>query len=88
VPPALNSVPTEVLKTALRYLHRGELICPLTPLELVRMGFQNYAEVMLGHLRTLDAAGVRAVLTAVLCERMFDAHGRPRDPSPAAALDV
>ena len=82
MPPALTSVPTDVLKKALSLLHRGELSCPLTPLELVRTGFQNHLDAMLGHLRTLDAAGVRAVLTAVLSERLFDAQGRPRAQSP------
>lgn len=81
MPPALTSVPTDVLKKALSLLHRGELACPLTPLELVRTGFQNHLDAMLGHLRTLDAAGVRAVLTGVLSERLFDSEGRPRAPS-------
>lgn len=68
---ALTSVPTEDLKRALSLLHRGELRCPLTPLELVRSGFQAHLDALLGHLRTLDEAGVRAVLTAVLSERLF-----------------
>jgi len=68
---ALTSVPTDDLKKALSLLHRGELQCPLTPLELVRSGFQTHLDAMLGHLRNLDAAGVRAVLTAVLSERLF-----------------
>lgn len=66
---ALTSVPTDHLKKALGLLHRGELVCPLTPLELVRTGFQNHLDALLGHLRGLDTAGVRAVLTAVLAER-------------------
>ena len=76
---ALISVPTDDLKKALSLLHRGELRCPLTPVELVRNGFQNHLDAMLGHLRTLDAAGVRAVLTAVLAERLYDAQGQRRD---------
>lgn len=87
MPPALTSVPTDVLKNALRLLHRGELSFPLTPLELVRTGFQNHLDAMLGHLRTLDAAGVRAVLTAVLSERLFEADGRPKAQSPRALFD-
>lgn len=67
---ALTSVPTGDLKRALGLLHRGELICPLTPLELVRTGFQNHLDALLGHLRGLNPAGVRAVLTAVLAERI------------------
>lgn len=87
MPPALTSVPTDILKKALSLLHRGELVCPLTPLELVRSGFQTHLDAMLGHLRTLDAAGVRAVLTGVLSERLFDAEGRPRVPGPRA-IDI
>ena len=67
---ALTSVPTDDLKKALGLLHRGELVCPLTPLELTRNGLQNHLDAMLGHLRGLDTAGVRAVLTAVLAERL------------------
>lgn len=67
---ALTSVPTVDLKKALSLLHRGELVCPLTPLELTRNGLQNHLDAMLGHLRGLDTAGVRAVLTAVLAERI------------------
>ena len=84
---ALISVPTDDLKKALSLLHHGELRCPLTPLELVRTGFQNHLDAMLGHLRTLDAAGVRAVLTAVLAERLYDAHGRPRHQGPQLLPD-
>lgn len=87
VPPALTSVPTDILKKALSLLHKGELQFPLTPLELVRTGFQNHLDAMLGHLRTLDAAGVRAVLTAVLSERLFEADGRPKAQSPRALFD-
>lgn len=87
MPPALTSVPTDILKKALSLLHKGELQFPLTPLELVRTGFQNHLDAMLGHLRTLDAAGVRAVLTAVLSERLFEADGRPKGHSPRALLD-
>ncbi len=67
---ALTSVPTDDLKKALGLLHRGELKFPLTALELTRTGLQNHLDALLGHLRGLDEAGVRAVLTAVLAERM------------------
>jgi len=66
----LTQVPTEILKQALTLLHRAELVCPLTPVEVARCGFQAHMDALLGHLRGLDAAGVRAVLTAVLSERI------------------
>jgi hypothetical protein len=67
---ALTSVPTDDLKKALLLLHRGELGVPLTALELTRHRLQPHQDALLGHLRGLDAAGVRAVLTAVLSERL------------------
>lgn len=66
---ALVRVPTDDLKRLLALLHRGELRCPLTPVEIARCGFQVHMEALLGHLRGLDAPAVRAVLTAVLSER-------------------
>jgi hypothetical protein len=72
---ALVQVPTDDLKKMLALLHRGELQCPLTPVEVTRCGFQAHIDPLLDHLRGLDAAGVRAVLTAVLSERLF-ARGR------------
>ena len=67
---ALTSVPTDDLKKALGLLHRGELSFPLTALELTRTGLQNHLDALLGHLRGLDQAAARAVLTAVLAERI------------------
>lgn len=67
---ALTSVPTDALKKALGLLHRGELQFPLTALELTRTGLQNHLDALLGHLRGLDEPAVRAVLTAVLAERI------------------
>ncbi len=67
---ALTSVPTDDLKKALLLLHRGELSFPLTALEVTRTGLQAHQDALLAHLRGLDANGVRAVLTAVLSERM------------------
>lgn len=61
---------TEDLRRLYALLVRGELNCPLGPWELARHGFQNSTEVLLGALRGLDEAGVRAVLTAVLAERL------------------
>ena len=67
---ALTDVPTQDLKQLLRLLHRSELCCPLTPVELTRTGFQAHTASILGVLRGLDAMAVRAVLTAVLMERL------------------
>jgi hypothetical protein len=67
---ALTSVPTDDLKKALLLLHRGELRLPITALEVVRTGLHAHQDALLGHLRGLDAPAVRAVLTAVLSERL------------------
>ena len=75
---ALVRVPTEDLKRLLALLHRGELQCPLTPVEVTRCGFQIHMDALLGHLRGIDASGVRAVLTAVLLERQAAQERMPR----------
>jgi hypothetical protein len=67
---ALTSVPTEDLKRALLLLHRGEMNFPLTALEITRNKLSAHQDALLGHLRGLDAPAVRAVLTAVLSERL------------------
>jgi len=69
---ALTSVPTESLKTALTQVHHGEWRFPLTPVEVARVGLQAHSDALLGHLRGLDGPAVRAVLTAVLAERLQD----------------
>lgn len=64
----LTGASTEQLKRLLRFVHRGEVVCPLTPLELTRIGLAT----MVGGvdvLRGLDERGLRAVLVAVLAER-------------------
>lgn len=66
----LVGVGTEDLKKAFALLVRGELACPLTPWELARNGFQHCSEDFLDCLRGLDESAVRAVLTAVLAERL------------------
>lgn len=73
----LTQVTTEDLKTMLRYLHRGEMNCPLTPAELARFGLQRCSGSILGHLRKLDVEGCRAVVVAVLAERL-DADEREK----------
>jgi hypothetical protein len=66
----LTDVPTKSLKRALAALHRGELRCPLTIEELTRNGLQNVATDLLSQLRHLDEQAVRAVLVAVVAERL------------------
>jgi hypothetical protein len=65
----LTNVPASDLRTLLRAVHREEIRCPLTIDELARHGLQHCAAEMLGHLRGLEAAGVRAVVVAVIAER-------------------
>ena len=65
----LTALREEELTTLLRYLHRGELDVPLTIETLTRIGLQHRHDVVMGALRGLDEAGVRAVLVCVLAER-------------------
>lgn len=66
----LTDIPTKAIKQALGALHRGDLRCPLTIEELTRNGLQYVAVDLLQHLRHLDEQAVRAVLVAVVAERM------------------
>lgn len=66
---ALTTVADGHLELLLRLVHRGEVRCPLNVVELARIGLQDQSEVVLGMLRGLDAAAVRAVLVSVLAER-------------------
>jgi len=66
----LTPVKTADLKKALAALHKGELKCPLTIGELARNGLQHCAGELLHGLRKLDERGIRAVLVAVLAERL------------------
>ena len=72
-PLALATVPTDELKNLLHYLHQGEVTFPLDSSELARVGLQDRAEPLLQTLRGLDEAAVRAVLVAVLGERLEQA---------------
>lgn len=73
----LSRVSTDDLKKALRALHRGEIQAPLTIQGLTGTGLQDTASDLLGQLRGLEAAAVRAVLVCVLAERAATG-GRPR----------
>jgi hypothetical protein len=66
----LTEVETRHLKQLLALVHRGELNYPLNVQELARTGLQHCAPSLLGQLRGLEAPAVRAVLTAVLAERL------------------
>lgn len=66
----LVQVTTEQLRTLLRGIHRETLVCPLTPAGLAGHGLQEPTGMILGHMRELDRASVRAVVVAVLAERM------------------
>ncbi len=82
----LTQVATDDLKTMLRYLHRKEMNCPLTPAELARFGLQHCSPSLLNHLRGLSAEAVRAVVVGILAERI-DADERKAALSPPLAED-
>jgi hypothetical protein len=65
----LAEVPTDALKRLLAHLHRGDLICPVSPARLATVGFQYKTEVLMNALRHVDETGVRAILVCVLAER-------------------
>lgn len=69
-PMALTGVPTDELEQLLRYVHRGQISTPLDPAAVALVGLQQRSEELMQSLRGLDEAGVRAVLVAVLAERM------------------
>ena len=66
----LTQVSTEALKTLLRAVLREEIAVPLTFEELTRCGLQHCASELLDTLRGLDERAVKAVLMAVLAERL------------------
>jgi len=66
----LTEVRDEDLKRLLREVHRGEARCPLSTGELTRVGLQRSSAELLGVLRGLDATAVKAVLVAVIAERL------------------
>lgn len=65
----LTRVPTPALVQLVRYVHRGQVACPLTPVGLALAGLQDVSDDLLGSLRELDRRAVLAVLAAVLAER-------------------
>jgi hypothetical protein len=67
---ALTDVPTIELERLLRFVYRQEIELPITPVGLARVGLQHRSEEFMQSLRGLDEAGVRAVLVAVVAERI------------------
>lgn len=68
----LRWVPTPALEKLLRMVHRQEIRLPMGPVDVAAAGLQAQSERILGVLRGLDAAAVRAVLIATLAERKGD----------------
>ena len=66
----LTEVSTDALKALLRAVLHEEIGAPLTFEELTRCGLQHCASELLDTLRGLDARAVKALLTAVLAERL------------------
>lgn len=66
----LKDVETEALKRLLSAVHKEMVYYPLDISELTRLGLQYCAQEIISGVRGLDGAGVRAVLVAVLAERM------------------
>lgn len=64
----LVSVSDDDLKELLRFIHRGELPCPIQPIGLAQVGLLRLADE-LGVLQGVERRGVVAVLVAVLSER-------------------
>ena len=69
-PLGLVSVPTASLENLLRAVHRKVVSCPLSPGELAMIRLQDFSAELLNQLRGLDEPAVRAVLVAVLAERI------------------
>jgi hypothetical protein len=64
----LTKLTDEQLKSLIRKIYRGELLCPFTRVDLLARGLNAVAEegdLLFG----LDEAGVRAVIAATLAER-------------------
>lgn len=65
----LTRVTTDELKGMLKALHRGQLRFPLRHADLIGGGLPHIAEKS-DLFQGLDEAGTRAVLVAVLAERL------------------
>ena len=77
----LTALREDELTNLLKFLHRDEIELPLTIETLTRIGLQHRHDVVMGALRGLDRAGVRAVLVCVLAERR-----QKKSESPALSV--
>ncbi|MFT5684423.1 MAG: quercetin dioxygenase-like cupin family protein [Myxococcota bacterium] len=91
----LTELTEDELKKLLRHIYREELPCPVTADTLACVGFQSRHEWISAALRGLDAAGVTAVLVAVIAERRKAAEDtgpalpdRRRDPAVVNVEEV
>lgn len=78
----LTELTEDELKKLLRHIYREELPCPITADTLACVGFQSRHEWLSAALRGLDAAGVKAVLVAVIAERRKAAEATQRELPP------
>jgi hypothetical protein len=74
----LTQVTTDDLRKGLSALHQGHLRFPLTIEDLTRVGLQHCANELLAVLRKVDEPGARAVLVAVIAERLAQERRRKR----------
>ena len=72
----LVDVKTDHLVMLFRALVREDIECPLTIVGVSLIGLQDHHDLILDHLRGLDASGVRAVLSAVIAERRKQERAR------------
>ena len=68
--PGLTTVPTDDLKQLLRALHRELFTTPFDIYCVTSCKLQHVAEPLLDQLRGLEPKAVRAVVTAVIAERL------------------
>ena len=66
----LVGIRLKVLKALLAAVHSEQLPCPLSPDALACQGFQDLSEQILASLRGLEQEAVRAILVAVIAERL------------------
>lgn len=89
-PEGLTHITTPDLVRLFRYVHRGQVSCPLDTVHLALAGFQNVADRLQDSLRGLDQRGVTAVLTAVIAERSAqeaEREGRRIRPIPTRTTE-
>ena len=78
----LTELTEDELKKLLRHIYRDELPCPVSADTLACVGFQSRHEWISAALGGLDAAGVKAVLVAVIAERRKAAESTRRELPP------